>query len=219
MRSIHDYDLYIFDCDGVILDSNQLKIDAMQRALCALSFDGANIEKCLDYFKRNFGKSRFHHVDFFIANFLDVEQKDEDVVRQSLLKIFSEQCRNLYMIAEMTPNVLDFIKSLHKNKYIASGSEQQELNDVFEERGISSLFSGIYGSPTSKKNIISNILKNEKKTNAVMFGDAISDWEAAYENDIDFIFYSPFSNVSNEMIALSTIHRFPMIDDFLKIEI
>lgn len=217
MRSIHDYDLYIFDCDGVILDSNQLKIDAMQRALRALSFDGVKIEKCLDYFKNNFGKSRFHHVDFFITNFLEVEQQYEDVVRRSLLEIFSEQCRDLYMVAEMTPNILDFIKSLHKNKYIASGSEQQELNYVFKARGISSLFTGIYGSPTTKKSIISNILKSENTKKAVMFGDAVSDWEAACENNIDFIFYSPFSNVKNKMIELSVVHKFPVIDNFYRI--
>lgn len=219
MRSIHDYDVYIFDCDGVILDSNQLKIDAMQRALCALSFDNVQIENCLDYFRNNFGKSRFHHIDVFIENILDINKHDADEVKQLLLEMFSEQCRKLYMIAEVTPHVLDFLKSLDKSKYIASGSEQQELIEVLEVRGIGSFFKGVFGSPIAKKVIISNILKNEQSTNAVMFGDAISDWEAASENGIDFIFYSPFSNVKKEMIKLSRMHKFPVIDSFLEVNV
>ena len=33
MPPLNDYEVYIFDCDGVILDSNQLKIKAMKQAL------------------------------------------------------------------------------------------------------------------------------------------------------------------------------------------
>ena len=51
MRQISDYDIYIFDCDGVILDSNQLKIEAMERALSALFTKKTEIDNCIHYFK------------------------------------------------------------------------------------------------------------------------------------------------------------------------
>jgi hypothetical protein len=35
-----------------------------------------------------------------------------------------------------------------------------------------------------------------------MFGDAVSDFEAAQLNNIDFVAYVPFSNVKDKMTAL-----------------
>ncbi len=66
MHPIYNYDVYIFDCDGVILDSNQLKIDAMKKALIKFFGDDHKIAECVEYFKRNFGTSRFHHVEHFV---------------------------------------------------------------------------------------------------------------------------------------------------------
>ena len=45
MLIFKDYDTIIFDCDGVILDSNELKIDAMREALNnSNSFERRSIE-------------------------------------------------------------------------------------------------------------------------------------------------------------------------------
>lgn len=215
MRSIHQYDIYIFDCDGVILDSNQLKIDAMETALISLSFKKEDVFKCVDYFRNNFGKSRFHHVDVFINEILNVKQ-NADSIKLSILEAFSTSCKHLYLEANLTPGIIDFIKCLAGKKYIASGSEQQELISVFKERGLYSFFSGIYGSPTKKMALIENILSLESTTNAVMIGDAVSDWEAATANGIDFIFYSPFSNVKYNMMNLYKKHGFMVIENFIE---
>mgnify|MGYP000232160803 CR=1 FL=1 len=203
MRSIHDYQVYIFDCDGVILDSNQLKIDAMERVLSALSYECSTIKSFLEYFANNFGKSRFHHVDVFIEQFLGLDLGAEEVCRANILQLFSHQCKALYLDAQLTPGFIDFILSLKGNKYIASGSEQSELREVFRIRGLEKYFTGIYGSPTAKYKLVETILSKEKTKIAVMFGDAISDLEAAQKNNINFIAYTPFSNVKNELIVSS----------------
>jgi len=41
-----------------------------------------------------------------------------------------------------------------------------------------------------------------------MIGDAVSDFEAAQDNAIDFIAYTPLSNVPDKMRALSKEHGF-----------
>ncbi|WP_022942089.1 HAD family hydrolase [Psychromonas hadalis] len=217
MRPISDYDLYIFDCDGVILDSNQLKIDAMERALQSLSFDQDKVSQCVTYFSENFGMSRFYHVEYFIDNFLSLKESQVESVKESILKSFSAECKKLYIKAEITPYFIEFITSLNGRKFVASGSEQAELREVFKMRGLDKYFVDVFGSPTKKEDLVANILSNQKEAKAVMFGDAISDLQAAKNNDIDFIAYIPFSNVKKELSDLSIVNGYKMIETWSEV--
>ncbi len=212
MHQIANYDIYIFDCDGVILDSNQLKIDAMRRALESTIDDSNAITECVDYFRSNFGRSRFHHVDVFIEQVLRLDNKATGgELKKSILNSYSEQCKSLYLRANITPGVIKFINQLSGKKYIASGSEQHELRDVFKEKGLDVYFDEIYGSPIKKSDLVANILKIENSGNAIMFGDAVSDFEAACNNKIDFIGYLPYSNVKEELTELAKYNRFDTV--------
>lgn len=202
MPHIANYDVYIFDCDGVILDSNQLKIDAMHNALLPIISDIEKVTICVDYFRDNFGRSRFHHVDVFVNEFLGLKESEKEPIKTAVLKGYSSQCKALYLSADLTPKVLNFVSGLQGHKYIASGSEQQELRDVFKERGLDTYFDGIFGSPTKKSDLIKEILNKHNSVTGVMFGDAISDYEGAELNHIDFIGYLPFSNVKEKLLTL-----------------
>ncbi|CAM8675194.1 HAD family hydrolase [Leclercia sp. M-A074-M] len=218
MQSIHNYDVYIFDCDGVILDSNKLKIEAMEEALRDLGFEATLIEKCIDYFKNNFGLSRFHHVEIFLDKFLNIEPDQKDNIRPKILNKFSDQCHNLYLEAKITPGFIELITSLKGKKYIASGSEEFGLIRAFKERGLEHLFSSIYGSPETKSNIIFKILDKEHSKKAIMFGDAISDFEAAKKNGIDFIAYTPYSNVKDTLIMLATNNGYNVVNSWSEVK-
>jgi len=217
MRPIASYDIYIFDCDGVILDSNQLKIDAMEKALLSMVTDVEKISQCVNYFRNNFGKSRFHHVDVFVEEILELEGNEKPSIKESILQGYSSQCKTLYLSADLTPGFIEFISGLQGKKYIASGSEQQELRDVFKARNLASNFDDIFGSPAKKSDLVSNILELNKQHNAIMFGDAISDLEAANNSEIDFIGYLPFSNVRSKLEVLSIEHGYQTIDKWSEI--
>ena len=199
MRQLSEYNVYIFDCDGVILDSNSLKIKAMENSLMSLSFSDAEVSECVSYFAKNFGKSRFHHIEYFIENILSIDCQRKREVKIKILESYSSQCKELYLTADLTPGILDFMRGLDGDKYVASGSEQSELREVFDKRGLTSFFRGIYGSPELKSNLVKYILENYETHQAIMFGDAVSDVVAAQDNNIDFIGYLPFSNVKKEM--------------------
>jgi len=199
MLQISNYDVFIFDCDGVILDSNQLKIKAMEQAIIKSIGSHSKISNCIDYFKKNFGSSRFHHVDYFVNEVFCLSGNEKDKVYNNILSNYSEQCKALYLTCNLTPGILDFITSLNGKVYVASGSEQTELRQVFEERKLDSYFEKIYGSPVAKVELVATIRENEPDKKIVMFGDALSDLRAASHNLIDFVAYLPFSNVTNEL--------------------
>ncbi|MGY5449830.1 HAD family hydrolase [Agarivorans sp. MS3-6] len=219
MRLLSKYEVYIFDCDGVILDSNQLKIEAMRNALEAHFSAQDLITECVDYFRHNFGKSRFHHVAYFLDAIIKVEGTKKQEFEQQILADFSKQCRALYLTAELTPGFIAFLSHCKGKRYVASGSEQSELRDVFAQRGLDGYFDGVFGSPTPKVELIQYILEQENSTNAVMFGDAESDMLSAQKNHIDFVFYSPYSNVKEKMLEQCSLHQHLIIDDFSTVRI
>jgi len=214
MLLLNKYDLCIFDCDGVIFDSNDLKIQAMEEVLKSNFFSVSEIKSSLDYFKNNFGKSRFHHVDYFLNNFFCVEANKRKALKHNILDDFSSKCQKLYLEAKLTPDILNLLNECVPKKFIASGSEQSELRLILKYRKLSRYFESIFGSPTPKNEIIHNILEKESTKNAVLIGDSFSDMSAAETNEIDFIFYSPFSNVKDEMIKQCTFKNHMMINGF-----
>lgn len=214
MRQFKDYDVIIFDCDGVILDANTLKINAMRSALSKLSITEEEINNCTTFFAENFGKSRFYHVDYFVNNLLKIESSLIEQFKEDLLSLYSQQCKRLYLRAESTPFINDVLSQSSAIKYVASGSEQQELREVFQQRDLAQYFTEILGSPEKKVNHVTRILAKHSSLTAVMIGDAVSDLEAAKDNNIDFIFYSPFSNVEDKMRVLCAKYNYQILNSF-----
>lgn len=214
MHPLANYEVYIFDCDGVILDSNELKIEAMKSVL-EIHFSTKHlIDKCIEYFRHNFGKSRFHHVAYFLDSILLIKEEKKTELEQLILADFSKKCLSLYLKAKLTPSFMIFLKQCKGKRYVASGSEQNELRKVFVQRGLDEHFDDVFGSPTAKEELVRRIIEQGKNKKTVMFGDAMSDMLAAQKNGIDFVFYTPYSNVKEKMIEKCQLYQYLVIDDF-----
>ncbi|GAC10548.1 HAD family hydrolase [Paraglaciecola chathamensis] len=214
MTLINEFDIYIFDCDGVILDSNDFKIDAMKKSLISQNFSSQLTESCVDYFKNNFGKSRFHHIAHFVDTILNVGNDDRDSIYQEILSKYSYLCSELYVQCKLVPGFIELVKRIPGQKFVASGSEQNELRSVLEKHGLASYFVNVYGSPSTKVNIVKKILSNNPDAKVLMVGDSVSDFEAAFENGIDFLAFLAYSNVEDKMKKLALKYRFPIIYDY-----
>jgi len=212
MRQIFDYDVYIFDCDGVVFDSNKLKIAAMTDSLGNLDFDIHDIERCTSYFSNNFGKSRFHHINHFVENILPSKKGEAKNLYEIILLNYTKSCKALYLKAEITDGFLSFLNKLTGKFYIASGSEQNELREVFLLRNLSHRFTEILGSPINKCELVCGIKTIHPSNSIVMFGDALSDLNASISNNIDFIAYTPYSNVAEELVKEASKENFKIIN-------
>lgn len=213
MRPLSSFDVYIFDCDGVILDTNRLKIDAMGQALQSLQkFPAEEIDQCLHYFAENFGKSRFAHIRHFVDDIFTLPDADE--YYEVILEQYSSACRALYLQAAIAPGFLNFVTQLDGDKYVASGSVQDELRWVFAQRSLDRYFRGIFGAPLAKGRIVADIQKINAEKSIVLIGDSESDFYASKENNIDFVFYSKFSLVQDKMLTLAGEYGFTVLDKF-----
>ena len=139
--NLNNYSTIILDCDGVIFDSNHLKIDAFREALSL--FDQEIVEEFTCYVKANFGTSRFYLIKVFLKDFLKIDF--QKTIYQNILNAYSQNCISLYDQAKLTRGFTEFVtKYRDKKLYVASGSDQSELRRVFEKRGIDQYFSKIF---------------------------------------------------------------------------
>ncbi len=193
--NLNKYDTIILDCDGVVFDSNLLKIKAFEKTLLELNFDREKIDEFIEYFKNNFGLSRYKLIEYFIKDILKIGF--DKSLYNKILQNYSKKTFELYLEANFTKDLIRFLEFYkNKNLFIASGSDEKELKEVFKRRKIDKYFIDIFGSPKKKSEVVKNIVKIYP--NSVMIGDALSDMNAAKDSGIDFIFMKEYS-VNEEM--------------------
>ncbi len=195
IREKSEYRTLVFDCDGVVLDSNHLKTDAFFEA--ALPY-GQNLARALvDHHRNNGGISRYRKFDYFLSHL--VPEGTQGPSREELLAAYAKQVFDGLLSCKIVPGLEQLKISMPDCRWlIVSGSDQKELREVFERRHLSSMFEGgIFGSPDSKDQILAretacgNILQP-----ALFLGDSRYDHEAASKANLDFVFINQWTEFS-----------------------
>lgn len=197
LDSINNYKTIIFDCDGVVLNSNKVKTQAFYNT--ALAFGQVAAERLVRYHVKRGGISRYEKFQWFIDN-LDnedlVQSNDEPNLDKLLENYGAEVYKGLRncQIAEGLTELRE--KTKGSTWLIVSGGDQTELRDLFAERNIAQFFDGgIFGSPDSKEVIMNRECEQGNITlPAVFVGDSKYDYTAVESvGDIDFIFVTDWS--------------------------
>ena len=189
------YDRWLFDCDGVILDSNKIKTEAFRRI--GLRYGDSVAEKLVMYHIENGGVSRFAKLEYLFRHILGLTDFDE-LVRDAVSD-FGRFVRTRLCECPEVPGIREFlrqIKSVDTNRtFVVSGSDQEELRHVFAARGLDHLFDQILGSPVSKHELVRRICAGEDVDNArsVMLGDSRLDWDVARAHRVAFVMVYGFS--------------------------
>ena len=198
-HQLTDYTTLIFDCDGVVLDSNKVKTDAFYQA--TLPHGEAAAQAMVDYHVTNGGVSRYKKFAYFLEQIAPthaVNQQSLDL--EALLKAYAGYVREGLLSCDMAPG-LEALRQQTPNArwLIVSGGDQAELRDVFASRGIADWFDGgIFGSPDTKDEILERELGNGNIVQPALFlGDSKYDYQAANAAGLDFLFLSGWSEVAD----------------------
>ena len=190
--NLDKYKTFIFDCDGIILNSNFIKANCFY--LSVIDF-GVNVAlEFKKYHSKEGGLSRVKKFDYFIETILPkfkISVKNKEELKKNLLYKYESVLRSQIFNSEISSNIFDFKNRYHFVDWIMiSGSDQNELREIMNFKKISNLFNlGIFGSPLSKKSLIKNNLLNGKiKMPALFIGDSKLDYYAAKTFNIDFLF-------------------------------
>lgn len=192
MRALQDYRCLVFDCDGVVLDSNRAKTDAFYQT--ALPYGEAAARAFADYHRRHGGVSRYRKFEYFLQHIVEVEQPE--VVLPDLLERYAALAYQGLLQCAAAPGLDALRARLPDARWmIVSGGDQEELRRVFAERGLDGMFDGgIFGSPVAKDEILARELgSGHLSTPALFLGDSRFDHQCARAAGLDFVFLSGWS--------------------------
>lgn len=185
------YQTLVFDCDGVVLNSNKVKTEAFFKA--ALPYGEAAAQQLVNYHVARGGISRYKKFEWFIEN---VVAAQEGPNLEQLLAAYATEVRHGLLTCDIAEGLAELrAKTPQANWLIVSGGDQQELREVFAARDLAKYFDGgIFGSPDSKDTILARelALANIKKP-ALFLGDSRYDHVAASAAKLDFIFLHNWS--------------------------
>lgn len=177
--------IIIYDFDGVICDSVDVKTDAFVELYC--KYDTEIVEKIKNYHLLNGGISRYEKIKYFHNNILNKPISQEGINR--IADKFSQLVKEKVINSPYINGALEFIKKHAKDskQFICTGTPSDEIAEIVEKKGIDLFFEGVYGSPESKVSIINKILSGQDIYECFFLGDAMTDYNAAKECHLKFI--------------------------------
>ena len=128
----------IFDFDGVIAESVQIKNDAF--AELYISYGNEIVEKVLSHHKANSGVSRFEKIKYYHNTLLNIDLSEKEIM--DLAEKFSSIVINKVIRASFVPGALGYIRRNY-NRYklfISSATPTAEMKQISAGKNIINYF-------------------------------------------------------------------------------
>ncbi len=175
----------IFDFDGVILESVDIKGWAFQKLFEAYPSESARI---LDFHYKNGGLPRANKIKHILKEFIGLPY--DDPIVDTYCERFSNLVFQRVVESPFVPGALEALQALSSliNMFIVSGTPHEEINRIIDIKGLRIYFQAVYGSPNSKEAWTKKILIDNRllSDEVIWVGDALSDWVAARKHGVRF---------------------------------
>jgi HAD superfamily hydrolase (TIGR01549 family) len=196
LKQLDTYKTLVFDCDGVVLNSNKVKTEAFRQA--ALPYGQAAADALATHHVANGGISRYLKFRHFLDHIAPGPRQEGEL--ETLLDSYAQQVRAGLASCEIASGLAELRSALPNMRWmIVSGGDQNELRELFAERGIAHFFdAGIFGSPDRKELILDRELASGNLTRPALFlGDSRYDISAAEHAGLDFVFLHGWTEVED----------------------
>jgi phosphoglycolate phosphatase-like HAD superfamily hydrolase len=176
----------VFDFDGVILESADIKTEAF-RALYAEYPD--KLTAIRDYHIAQAGISRYVKFEHIQRNILGLPYTEED--RKRVSAEFERLTRERILRCPQVPVADELLLGLRGRvlRIVGSGTPHAELELIVSERGMRDWFEEVWGSPRMKSEILRDVMARHTLSpqEVLMVGDGMSDYDAAREAGTRFL--------------------------------
>jgi phosphoglycolate phosphatase-like HAD superfamily hydrolase len=193
---LQQYKTLVFDCDGVVLNSNQTKIDAYYEVAKRMGDSDAQAQAFVDHHVAKGSFPRNGKIEYYFEHI--IKQPLTDALMQQYLQAFEEVLGDTLMYCEVATGLGALkVATPHASWMLLSGGDQAELRRVFPRRNLAHLFeAGIFGGPDKKDDVLAREKANGNiQFPALFLGDSKYDHQAATLAGLDFVFLSDWTEV------------------------
>jgi HAD superfamily hydrolase (TIGR01549 family) len=177
----------IFDFDGVILDSVDVKTRAFESIY--LPYGQEIAAEVVAHHEAHGGVSRYQKFRLYHQKYLGLDINEEQL--DDLCTRFNQLVFQKVIASPYISGARNFIEEAFKRfeLFICTGTPQTEIEEILEALSLTNYFTGVYGSPDNKIQIVQHIQKEYQlqSDELIFFGDASTDYEAAQHYGIKFI--------------------------------
>ncbi|MBF0384964.1 MAG: HAD family hydrolase [Candidatus Omnitrophica bacterium] len=209
----------VFDFDGVIFESVEAKTEAF-RALFADYPD--QLKDIVQVHLDNGGTSRYRKFEIIFRAVLKKELTEKE--NKLLGERFTELCYEKVFNAEYVPGAYEFLEKYYKKLllFVATGTPHDEMLSIIKGRKMEKYFNGVFGSPTTKKEIIENVMSKYglEPDDLIFIGDSVNDYDAARETGLRFIgrIHDEYPDTFSGLKVLSLVKDINELESYLKKE-
>ena len=184
---ITDVKVIVFDFDGTLVQSNQIKHDAYFDLFPKNESTRLIVQEVLS---DNFERSRY----FILKSILSKRCPPKKNLNGSVQKLAEKYNQITLRKVSKCPEVKNagtILAKLYKTHklYVSSTTPERALKELVRKRKWNQFFSGIFGYPNSKRRTLLEIIRREKvsPSDVLVVGDGKSDQVAAEKNNCLFI--------------------------------
>lgn len=195
MKKLKSYEVVIWDFDGVIKESLDIKKQAF---LKLFKLDGGDLaEKIATHHENNGGLSRYLKIPLYLEW---AGIKPNPLIVADFCERYSKLVLQNVVDSQWVPGVKQYLDKYcnYQNFFLVTATPQDEIEIILDKLKIRSIFHQVYGAPSAKITSVRKILGNTAAfpSTTVMVGDSEVDLRAANENGIDFILRKTMTNIS-----------------------
>jgi phosphoglycolate phosphatase-like HAD superfamily hydrolase len=205
-------DAIVFDFDGVIAESVDIKTEAFRDLVAP--YPGV-ADEFIAYHLRHEGLSRKAKFEY-LYDLLGEELTDRRA--EALSARFSEVVVENIKSCPLAPGARELLTRWHERVtlFVASGTPEAELRDIVEAKGLSGFFRSVYGTPATKSEIVARILRdNGWSPECVLFvGDSLTDLTEAAKAGVSFAGRRKSPDASDPMSGVDA----PVFDDLFGLD-
>jgi phosphoglycolate phosphatase-like HAD superfamily hydrolase len=177
----------VFDFDGVVLESADVKTDAFVELFAAHGPEIAAQVKA--HHLANLGISRFKKFAWIYEHLLGRAITDDE--SKALGDRFSALALEKILVAPFVPGAEAALAALAARwpLFVASGTPDDELKLIVDRRGLAPRFREVHGTPREKPEILRDLMaRHGLATHETLFiGDGASDHKAAVATGVEFL--------------------------------
>lgn len=177
------FDQIIFDFDGVILNSHNVKTQAFYKIF--KKYGKKIATKSKSYHVKNAGISRYVKFKYILKYFVKKKISNNEINNLSLE--FKKICLEKIKKLKISKKLLKFLITNYKvhSFFISTGTPQKEIENILKLKKINKYFEKVYGSPATKVQHIKKIKKKNSKT--LYIGDSYEDYISSKKTNIKFL--------------------------------